>query len=212
MPHILGGFTKTKHFKPSDIDDLFVERNHGILYPHWPNGPGGWIWKPYCILKYMLYVANEGDLVCYCDSRYIFTHSVIDKVQKLVESAPHIAISLHKPNEGRYKERWYSKGDAFTILNADTPENRESLQAWAGFSCYKVSFFSIQFVSQWLAYVQDIRVLYGAATITPNDAEFKDSRQDQSVLSLLAKKWKVTFFEWDSGDGLLNCRAGDCTH
>ena len=139
-------------------------------------------------MRYMLYEANEGDIVCYCDSRYQFKSSIVNFINNLVQSPPHIAIPKNKPGEGEYKEKWFSKGDALTIIDADSPSVRESLQAWAGFNCFKKTFYAIQFIAQWMTYVEDARVMIGHQSIlAPNDDEFKASRQDQSALSLVGR-------------------------
>lgn len=207
----LGGFNQTRHFKPVDIDDLYVKRNHDVLYPHWPNGPGGWIWKPYVLLKYMLYEASDGDVVCYCDARYVLNGSIINRINRLIDAPPHIAIPTNKPKGKLYMEKWYSKGEAYAILGIDGSGIRNSYQAWAGFNCYRVTFIALQFVMEWFTYTQDGRIIHGHEShFTPNDVEFKDGRQDQTVLSLLAKKWKIKFFNLDEYFGLIDCRVSNC--
>lgn len=161
------------------------------------------------ILKYLVNYAVHGDVVCYVDSRYEFTKYIMDWIVDLLAAPPHIAIPLHKPGEGIYKERWYSKGDIYILMNMDNEETKESLQVWAGFNCYRVSFTAIRFVSEWLTYAEDPRILMGKFTLGEKpDPENRDHRQDQSVLSLIGKKWHVNFFNI-SGQ-FDNCRAGGC--
>lgn len=133
----------------------------------------------------------------------------MDWIVELLANPPHIAIPLHKPGEGFQTERSLSQGDIYTIMNMNNDEAKDSLQVWAGFNCYRVSFTTIRFVSEWLTYAEDPRVLLGQSTLgEPADPGNRGHRQDQSILSLLAKKWKANFFNI-SGQ-FSNCRSGSC--
>ena len=61
------------------------------------------------------------------------------------------------------------------------------------------------FVTQWLAYAQDSRAITDDANAlgAPNYKDFHENRHDQSILSLLAKKWNLTTYPdpSQSGDG-----------
>jgi len=130
----------------------------------------------------------------------------------LLEAPPHIAIPMNKPAGGTHLEKHFSKGDAFGILGVDGKDVRESPQAWAGFNCYSVSFRTLQFVAEWFTYTQDGRVIHGTKSQFVRNDEVVDNQEDQTVLSLLAKKWKIKFFRVDDNFGLLNCRAGQCDY
>jgi hypothetical protein len=61
------------------------------------------------------------------------------------------------------------------------------------------------FVTEWLTYAQDSRAITDDANVLglPNYPEFHDHRHDQSILSLLAKKWNLTLYpdpsQWGAG-------------
>lgn len=192
----------------------YINNNrHNISIYHYNRPPAGleayWIWKPYVILKYLSNYASYGDVVCYVDSRYEFSKYIMDWIIDLLSKPPHIAIPLHKPGEGLQKERWFSSGDIYILMNMNNEETKESLQAWAGFNCYRVSFTTIRFVSEWLTYLQDPRIANGQYTLgEPRDPANIAHRQDQSVLSLMGKKWGANFFNI-SGQ-FYNCRGGGC--
>jgi len=64
----------------------------------------------------------------------------------------------------------------------------------ASFILIKKTEFSMSFIEEWLTFCQDYRIL----TDSPNECglenfqNFFDHRHDQSVLSLLARKHKIT--------------------
>ena len=60
----------------------------------------------------------------------------------------------------------------------------------------KKSLASMTFVSQWLAYAQDSRAITDDDNILGlgNYPDFRGHRHDQTLLSLLAKKWGLTVY------------------
>ena len=88
-------------------------------------------------------------------------------------------------------ERQYTKRDAFILLGVDSPFYSETGQFNAAFQIYKKTRFTEAFLEEYLYYSQDRRII----TDDPNKLgkenynEFKDHRHDQSILSLLTKKY-----------------------
>jgi len=55
-----------------------------------------------------------------------------------------------------------------------------------------VGFYSLRFIGEWLTYNQDHRIATDLPTsIHPNDPIFTENRHDQTILSLLCKKWGI---------------------
>ena len=100
------------------------------------------------------------------------------------------------------KERLYSKRDAFILMGVDMPFYSETFQYMAGVQIYRKSKYTEKFIEQLLFYSQDKRIILD----TPNTLGihnypgFRENRHDQTVLSLLVKK----FGEANSGDPTLN--------
>lgn len=64
-------------------------------------------------MKY-LYEIDKDDVVCYCDSLYLFTgQRNIQEITQLIDNKHGIFITHNKPNEPMYSEKQYTKGDAF---------------------------------------------------------------------------------------------------
>ena len=91
----------------------------------------------------------------------------------------------------RHKEFRYTKRDAFILLGADMPFYSQTSQYGATIQIYKKTSFTVKFIQEWLYYCQDKRIITDDKNTLgqPNYKDFKDNRHDQTVLSLLIKKY-----------------------
>ncbi|CAF1158416.1 unnamed protein product [Adineta ricciae] len=168
-------------------DKIFIRRNREIL--SYRRGAGFWIWKAY-ILWHELYVAREGDIIVYSDSA---VHFIAD-IDLLVTLMKKQDILVFK--QTNHSECAYTKRDAFILLNADTPEYVHSMASVASYIIVRKSIDSFLFVSEWLTYSQDNRALTDEPNILgkANYDEFITHRHDQSILGILAKKWRLRMY------------------
>ncbi len=188
-------FEYTRIFTKENIDDDFLEKNKHIF--QCSRGYGYWLWKSYIIYKYLIEtdIMEENDVLCYCDSMYLFNGRTIKEIMD--EYPNDIIITHNKPNEPKYYEKEYSKGDAFYLMDALDPQFSNSYQAWGGFIILRKTPSTINFVKTWLEYAQDIRIIDdNQGLFCDNHSEFKENRHDQTVLSLLAKKNNIDFIEF----------------
>ena len=171
-------------YGPYDIDKDFRERNKEILSRK--RGNGYWLWKPYFILKTLKEKLDEGDYLIYTDAGILYKNST-----------DHIINFLNEQNSemwmvrNNYIEKIYSKRDAFVLLGADQPFYTDTNQYMAGIQVYKKSKFTEKFLEEVLYYSQDKRII----TDDPNTLglnnykEFTENRHDQTILSILIKKY-----------------------
>ena len=91
------------------------------------------------------------------------------------------------------KERIWTKRDAFILLGVDMPFYRETNQYMATIQIYKKSKYTEKFLEELLYYSQDKRIITDQPNTQglPNYQGFKDNRHDQTVLSLLIKKYGI---------------------
>ena len=193
----VGGFDTAKIYTPDDLDDLFKSKNEFLL-SHKRLG-GYAVWKPYIILKRLLEI-DEDDILCYNDSKYLWLKN-IRQFEKDILSDKNIGIYLNKPNSGTHIEKQWTKYDAFCLMVpklAVINNFKNSNQAWSGFTLLRKSFNSIRFISEWLTYNQDDRIVTDSNNkFLKNDAIFTENRHDQTVLSLLCKKWRISMHTID---------------
>jgi hypothetical protein len=149
-------------------------------------GAGYWVWKPLVIWQALLEAA-DGDTIMYADAA---TEVVLDP-SPLFE----VAAQQHVVGFGlSHKEKKFTKRDTFVILNGEMLADTD--QVMASFIVFRRSLISLGFVSQWLGFVQDKRLVSDQANELgrPNYPEFVDHRHDQSVFSILYKLWNFTVY------------------
>ncbi|CAF0805595.1 unnamed protein product [Adineta steineri] len=169
-----------------DNDQQFMKRNKHIL--NQTRGAGYWLWKPYIILK-ELYLAREGDIIIYSDA----TVNFIRNIQPLIDLTKYQDVITFKHTS---KEYIWTKRDAFITMNVDEPLYYNSSAGIASYVILRKSLMSMTFVSEWLTYAQDNRIITDDKNVfnQKNYDGFRENRHDQSILSLLAKKWNLTIY------------------
>ncbi|CAF3853609.1 unnamed protein product [Adineta steineri] len=170
-----------------NTDPIFANRNKNIL--NRKRGAGYWLWKPFILLQ-ELYLARDGDIIVYSDAAVNFIGN-ISYLTKLTENQDIVVFRLFG-----WKESSLTKRDALIVLDVDKPEYTTTSAGLASYIVVKRSFTSLRFVSEWLTYAQDSRVITDDGNVlgSPNYPGFRAHRHDQSILSLLAKKWKLTVY------------------
>ncbi|CAB4032220.1 Hypothetical predicted protein, partial [Paramuricea clavata] len=153
-------------------------------------GAGYWLWKSYIILKTLLTKLNDGDLLIYHDAGAYFVKD-IGPLFKLAMDANPSVLAFHQP----YRERLFTKRDAYVLMGMDEPrvyQNKQN-QRMAGLQVYMKSCATIQFVMEYLAYSTDRRIVSDDKNVMgkPNFEGFVGNRHDQSIFSLLTKKWGI---------------------
>ena len=173
-------------YGPEDIDEGFKEKNKDILSRR--RGNGYWLWKPYFILKTLREKLNDGDYLFYTDAGILYMNStnyIIDFLNKQASEMWMIRLGI--------KEKNYSKRDAFILLGVDMPIYSETYQFMAGIQIYKKSKYTEKFLEELLYYSQDKRIITDDNNTQgfDNYPSFIDHRHDQSILSLLIKKYGI---------------------
>lgn len=153
-------------------------------------GAGYWLWKPYIILNALLHKLNDGDFLLYHDSGMYFV-SDVGPLFKLCEDLKPSILTFHLD----YVERLYSKRDAFILLDMDDPivyEGKQT-QRLANLIVAMKNCETIQYFMEYLAYTMDFRITSDKGNVLgkPNFEGFVGNRHDQTVHSLLSKKWGI---------------------
>ncbi len=194
---LVSSFASVKAYGISDIDQEFILRNASIMAR--PRGHGYWIWKPYVILKRLLELPHDA-ILCYLDARYTMTGDLASRIRgKFADGKKwiHVLKDHHFVPGNRFRESEWSKCDASVLM--DVPIKDADLQAWAGFIAIRKCPEAIMFVSEWLAYCQDPRIVSDDPdkTLECKDRKVVENRHDQTVLSLLLRKWGIPLEESD---------------
>lgn len=185
-------FDKIIEYGPSDIDRTFFERNKQIFMVK--RGNGLWLWKPY-IIKKTLERLEYGDIVFYCDSGACFFREC-DIVFNILQHQD-IWVTVLPLVE----EQW-TKKRTFDIMHLDIEKYGKMRQISGTFLALKKSEFTNKFVDEWLSYCENYECIAPSSDKRYELSWYIDHREDQSILSLLVKKYNIKFFSDPSQFGV----------
>lgn len=180
-----GKVDKVKNYSPSDLDEVFYEKNKSILNQN--KGGGYWLWKPY-IIKKTLEEISENDVLIYVDSGLLIIRDLRELVEILNESGNDVMLFDFPLIEIQWTQK-----SVFDHLEMDNEEAKFSRQFMANILIFKKTNYTINFVNEWLNLCQHPMLLISNSQIE-NSPFFIAHKEDQSILSVLAKKYGIVPF------------------
>lgn len=160
------------------IHSRFIEKNK--------RGYGYWIWKSYIIKKTMEEM-NDGDMLLYLDCGCEIDILKREQIMKFFNyvKQDYIIGSQH----GR--ERQYNKMDLILHLDMLYDKYLNTDQRQAGAVMYLVCNKTRKFVNQWYETCCNYHLIDDSVSIHTNLESIIEHRHDQSVFSLLTKKYNI---------------------
>ena len=182
-----GGFDSVFSFKYPDLGDNFINENVKILSQQ--RGAGYWIWKPF-VIKKALESIDENEILMYSDSGISFIKN-IDEIVNIMDSTNE-KLLLFELEDIHPNKRW-TKRDCFFFMGLDKEPYLSKNQFLASYILMRKNDFVINFINGWLNYAKDYRIITDSPNECglPNYQEFVDHRHDQSILSLLGRKYNI---------------------
>ena len=152
-------------------------------------GYGYWIWKPYLIMK-VLEKMEENDILLYCDSGCEIStekKNDIDNFLKIVETDKIIMSHAY------HNENTHTKMDLIHFLDMNSSRYLDSKQHQATAICIKKCNEIYHLVKAWyeICCMQNYHFIDDSPSNLENINEFEQHRHDQSILSLLTKKYNL---------------------
>jgi hypothetical protein len=186
----IAGFDQVINYRLDSLSDDF-RRNHKKHFEY-TRGAGYWVWKPQIILK-TLDIINREDILMYSDSGCHFIHSMSPIFEKLNQSYNDcLCFNL------AHSEKDWNKRDCFIEIGCDTPEYTNTKQIMSTFFLCKKNDFSYFLMHEWQRLISNFHMVadeFVSPSVSPNYPSFKEHRHDQSLLSLICKKYKVSCME-----------------
>jgi len=186
---LVGGLERAVEFGRQHLEPAFVAKHRRVLDN--PIGAGCWLWKPYVVLAALKGALNDGDVLFYADSGCHFIAPVAPVVDLCLKDRQKPILLFSMPPT--YLNRNFTKRDCFFYMGLDEPRYAEAVHTMASFFVCQKTRFTLAFFEEWLRYAEDPRVL----TPIPNECglpdypEFFQHRFDQSILSLLGRKYDI---------------------
>lgn len=175
---IFGKFDAVHAYSSEDIEPEYYEK-HRTIFEN-PRGCGLWLWKPYLIYKELNLLA-ENDYLFYSDSGAFF----VANPKGIIKSMGDDPIWLYGLP---LIEKQFTKQLVFEALNCDCKDYSETNQFSATFIVIRNCEYSRNFVKKWLSLCENEKLLSDKYDGEKNPDCFVAHREDQSILSLLAKK------------------------
>jgi hypothetical protein len=177
----------------ADIDEEFKNKNKDILDFGTGRRHGCYLWKPYFVNKALLSI-EYGDFLIYMDAAGGYYRS---GVHNIVSYMVKNNINMIGSRRYKYLEKHWTKRDAFVYMDCDEKKYINQCQCWAGFFILRKTEETINIMSEWLKYAQDYRIITDADNVCGMDnyEGFVENRHDQSILSILMKKYDVKIIE-----------------
>lgn len=181
MAKRVGEFDKVIRYTPDDIDVIFRKQNKEIL--ELSAGNGLWLWKPYFICK-TLEQMREGDVIVYCDAGSFF----IKSSQYIIESMKNKDVWV---SDIPLIEKQFTNPALFKLMGCDGEKYSETNQVQANFVALRKSEYSMHFANVWLQWCKRPDCIIPEKNVQLEGFKFEGHRSDQSILSLLSKKYNV---------------------
>lgn len=188
-------------YTEDDLSKEFRKKWGKYMYPY-SKGYGYWAWKPF-LIKETLNKMDDGDVLLYADLGCFFNakgKARLSEYYAIVENSASgmLGFRSHEVNYNgmdeclRYEYEW-TKGDILDYFGVrNDPYYTQTTQFEATVIFIKKSDISMAFVNEWTKVVDvDFDLITDKPSRTPNLKGFTENRHDQSIFSILAKKYKI---------------------
>ena len=152
-----------------------------------PRGYGYWLWKPFIILK-TLESMNDNDILLYSDAGCSFNKSGLPRMYNylnIVKNNSSGVLSFQL----QHNIKNYTKMDLLDYLGMNNTETLNSKMLVGGIIFFRKCENTIKLVNEWYKISCNYHLIDDTKSILTNDISFIEHRHDQSVLSLLIKKY-----------------------
>lgn len=179
--HAMGVFDHVMVCDETDLDPVFYEQHKDFM--HASRGFGYWIWKPQIILQ-ALHCSPDGKFIVYADCGSTLNPKAVNRLWEYTKYARSSPTHIMGFKLRFYEHQWTKKktlelfpkhfrytfqNHATVMVIYNTPTSRKFIQEW-GEICTAENYI----------YVNDEH---------DDEPDLKDHRHDQSVYSLLSKKY-----------------------
>ena len=167
-------------------DTVFWDR-HSEFIKNNKKGYGYWLWKPYLIKKTMSEL-KEGDILMYLDAGCEIGGK---KLQNISDYFKYVKKEKIIGTYTQQIEKYWCKMDLLKHLDMDKNETINTGQRQAGVVLYYICPDIINFINLWYNTSCNYHMIDDSPSILPNSKGFREHRHDQSIFSLLTKKYKI---------------------
>jgi hypothetical protein len=176
------------------ITDKILEKRCHIFWNKHKNfilknnrGYGYWLWKSFIILK-TLESIDEEDIIVYADSGCSLNINGLNRLNEyfdIVKNSKYGILTFETP----FIEKQYTKRDVFDHMNLNNNESLNSKHLIATIIILKKCEHTMKIINEWYEICCNYQLIDDSPSILLNDISFIEHRHDQSIFSLLVKKY-----------------------
>jgi hypothetical protein len=158
-------------------------------------GFGYWIWKPFIVLKEFEKM-KDGDILVYSDAGCSVKSTGVNRMKEyfdMINTNENSVIGFQL--EDFHPEKRWCKADLLKFMNLDEDKYKDSRQLVGGIFVIKKNPKMIKLIEEWYEICCNYHLIDDTPSIEKNDISFMEHRHDQSVLSLLRKKYGCILLE-----------------
>ena len=150
-------------------------------------GYGYWIWKSYLIMK-TLEQMNDNDILVYADCGCEINSK---KRKTMYNYFKTVQKDLIIGTETGLPEKNWTKMDLILYLNMNDNKYTNTSQHQASTICILKCKKTVDLVKEWYEIACNYHLIDDSPSINPNYDTFQEHRHDQSIFSLLTKKYNI---------------------
>ena len=185
-------------------NDTEFYNKHGRFLEENSRGYGYWLWKSY-VVKKQLEKMNENDILVYADSGCVLNVNGKKRLHEYFDMVQQSEYGMLSFQMCHIEKKW-TKMDIFKHLEAY--EFLETGQLVATTFVIRKCEHSVNLVNKWYETCQHYDLINDSPSNSTNHPDFIENRHDQSVWSIILKKYgsaiihsDETYFEnWSEGD------------
>jgi hypothetical protein len=166
-------------------DKIFWNKHQNFIENN-QRGYGYWIWKSYIVLA-QLKKMNDNDILLYCDAGCHLNPNGLLRMTEYIKMINDNESGLLSFQMDHLEHTW-TKNDIFVELNTPV-EHKISGQYVASTFFIRKTDKSMNLFKELYYYKSKYHLIDDTPSITNNHNSFKENRHDQSILSLLFKKY-----------------------
>lgn len=184
-------FDEIVTYTDMDLEKTDFYKTHKNFITSNKRGFGYWIWKPYYVHTELLKL-DKDDILVYLDCGFEINPKGFDRFfSYLFETKNKDSLLFHL--EDKHSEKRWNKMDTIKrVLGEEYDDNLlDKPQIMASAFLLKKCDRIMNFVREWLEICEEYKFINDEVSNSKNFPEFIEHRHDQSVFSLLAKKYKL---------------------
>ncbi len=181
-------FDEIYAFDEDDLDKEFKSKHREFIENN-KRGYGYWIWKPQ-VIKQILSKIPENSVIVYADAGCTLDRNKRRELQEYIYSFD---------QKGVIAFEWFgdteSKLTKMDCIHTIFKEGEKTRPFIATAVMFKKTKFSVDFVDEWLKYCEsdNYHLLDDSPSVLKNTEDFYEHRHDQSIFSLLCKKYDIKY-------------------